>query len=106
MNPNVCTLEVISNHQVGGIPHAAIMSKEITSSQLIRHIAPVEFTTAFNSTFRCTASWQDIGNNKNDYVETVIVFQEEASDIEFKLPVKIFYNREVDLGDTVIAGSQ
>ena len=105
MNPQLVDVQVISNHTVQGRQHGSILSREITSSLLTQHIKPAEFYTHAQAHMRITAKYNDVGTT-GDYLSTQVIIQEQASDIEYRLPVNVKYNREIDLGDTAKAGSQ
>ena len=70
-----------------------------------QHIKPLEFVVSAGAHMRVVAKYNDVGSS-GDFMETQIVIQEQASNIEFRLPVRVDYNREIDLAGTTKAGAQ
>lgn len=106
-NPKLINLEVISPHTVEPILHNPNTNAEINTSLQLQHIKIVEFNTSFNATFRVTSLYNDVGTSTADFQDAEIIFQENSLGIEYRLPIRVNYNREIDLGDVqAVAGGQ
>ena len=106
-NPKLVDVEVISPHQVTPILHNPNTNAEINTSLQLQHIKIIQFHTSFNATFRITALYNDVGTSTTDYQDAEIIFQESSLGVEYKLPIRVNYNREIDLGDVAVnAGGQ
>ena len=51
--------------------------------------------------------YNDVGTSTADFQDAEIIFQENSLGIEYRLPIRVNYNREIDLGDVqAVAGGQ